>query len=194
MRRLAITLIVLLVSACAPSPPATSVPVGAPVIDAGLTVTVTGTEFLSPLSDYYQWGRWLVVYTDVAAEEKTTWFNAMNQQLFIDEREFWPDPLAADSIGDDTASGASLLPGERAAIALAFNVSKAEYTDTSRIDLVIRGDADSAGVTVPLPPAVLAGPPKPGRSSPQASRRRAATPGRAGRGPCRRRRRTARRG
>jgi hypothetical protein len=167
VRRLILAIMVIVTAvSCGAALPSRTIALGTPFVDAGLTMTVQGADLVQPISDDYPWGRWLVVDVDVSAGDATTSFNATNQQLFIDGRECFPDPAAAETYSERTASGAALLPHERAAITLAFNVSRTEYTTASKVELVIRGDVDSPGVLVPLPGSVLAWPPTPERSSP----------------------------
>lgn len=159
-------MVIVTAVSCGAALPSTTAAPGTPFVDAGVTMTVRGARLADPISDDYPWGRWLVVDVDVSAGDATTSFNAVNQQLFIDGRECFPDPAAAETYSDETDSGAALLPHERAAITLAFNVTRALFTSTSKVDLVIRGDIDSPGVLVPLPGSVLARPTTPERSSP----------------------------
>lgn len=152
MRRF-VVLVAVLATACAPALPLTVVTRGTPVTDGGLTMTVVDAGFVPRLSEEYYRGRWFVVDLDIASGDDIAWFNAMNQQLFIDGDEYVPDASAAELASAETDSGASLLPRSTATVSLAFSV--AEYSTDSTIELVVRGDVDSPGVVVSLPGAVL---------------------------------------
>lgn len=62
---------------------------------------------------------------------------------------------AAETASAETDSGATLLPGSSATVALAFRLSNASYSSASDVELVVRGDVDSPGIVVTLPGATL---------------------------------------
>jgi hypothetical protein len=128
---------------------------GTAVTDAGLTMTVTNTSQRKTIGSFYAWGTWgtwVVVKLHVSAgSDKPALFDPMFQQLFIDGREYAPNPSAAEAVDDKTGSAASLNPGSEADVVPAFAVSEdAPPFAKPPVQLVVRGDLNLPGTVVNL--------------------------------------------
>jgi hypothetical protein len=125
------------------------------VTDAGLTMTATNTSQRKAIGSYYAWGTWGtwgVVKLQVSNDsDKPALFDPMFQQLFIDGREYAPNPSAAEAVDDKTGSAASLNPGSEADVVPAFAVSEdAPPFAKPPVQLVVRGDLNLPGTVVNL--------------------------------------------
>jgi hypothetical protein len=134
---------------------------GTAVTDAGLTMTVTNTSLIktSPINTSQRTGIggiyardiWVVVKLHVSNDsDKLALFDPMFQLLFVDGREYEPNPLVAEDVTDKASSGASLSPGSEADVVLAFEVSYAPAFAKYPVQLVVRGDLNSPGAVVNL--------------------------------------------
>jgi hypothetical protein len=152
----------ILLAGCSSDFPTTlAVAQGTTVTDAGLTMTVTNTSLRKTLPPYLPWGPWLVVKLHVSnGGDKPALFDPMFQELFIDGRRYDPDPLAADAADDTMVSGASLIPGSQANVAVAFLAYKPVSPDFAiynagplekkKLQLALRGDLNSPGAVINL--------------------------------------------
>jgi hypothetical protein len=126
---------------------------GTAVTDAGLTMTVTNTSQRIIGGSHYPWGTWVFVKLHVSAgRDKPAFFSPMFQQLFIDGREYEPNPSAAEAVDDKTSSAASLNPGSEADVVVAFKVADVNAAPFAKppVQLVVRGDLNSPGTVVNL--------------------------------------------
>jgi hypothetical protein len=123
------------------------------VTDAGLTMTVTNSSQRKTGGSDYPWATWVVVKLHVSNDsDKPALFSPMYQQLFIDGREYEPNPSAAEAVDDKTSSAASLNPGSEADVVVAFNVADVNVAPIANlpVQLVVRGDLNSPGTVVNL--------------------------------------------
>ncbi|MDT5350365.1 MAG: hypothetical protein QOH91_3652 [Mycobacterium sp.] len=129
---------------------------GTPVTDAGLTMTVTNTT-LGNVSQQIGIGAlcarkiWVIVKLHVSNDsDKPELFDPTFQLLFVDGREYEPNPYLAESVGDKAISAATLGPGCEPDVVLAFDVSDAPAYGKYPDQRVPRGDLYSPGAVVNL--------------------------------------------